>query len=408
MEVGVSATCADDSSIDGGFIYSMLFGMTGSRCLCGQILAIILLLGFSDTRLSAEVLKFAKGDRLAVFEVGGKRYEDVVIKSVSARTVMFIHRGGMASVKLSDLPPQWQRGFGYDPQAEMASDRAQERHRRAREARLARQAAKRKAAQDALARSKFEKAFQAFGQPAILSKEGVDFRPRFRELGLYAKDQGRRPSCSVFAVVSAMEFIHAENTGKVDKFSEEYLIWATLKSINRPASANARTGADADTGFALTEVVTALRSYGVPLNSSMPNTIGRRTNIVNDPPEKVISEARERTQGSVHRVPGRDNPTRLNNIVQALNTGLPIAIGTGWPRFHNARAALLDTQNPSYSHAVTLVGYRSPTGRLEDTTFIFKNSWGPAWGANGYGYASYRYLVKHLHTAVLLEIKFSD
>ena len=146
-----------------------------------------------------------------------------------------------------------------------------------------------------------------------------------------------------------------------------------MKSINRPASANARTGEDADTGFALTEVVTALHSYGVPLSSSMPNTMRRLSNTVDDPPEEVIAEGRARTQGSVHRVPGRDNATRLNNIVQALNTGLPITIGTGWPQFHNARDALLDTQNSSYDHAVTLVGYRSPTGRLEYTTFIFKN-----------------------------------
>lgn len=139
----------------------------------------------------------------------------------------------------------------------------------------------------------------------------------------------------------------------------------------RPVSESARTGDDADTGFALTEVVTALRSYGVPLHRSMPNKMGLSMNAVDKPPEEVIAEARARTQGSVHRVPGRDNPTRLNNIVLALNTGLPITIGTGWPQFYNTRAALLDTQAPSYSHAVTLVGYRSPTGRLEDTTFIF-------------------------------------
>jgi len=361
-----------------------------------------------STALFAEEVRFKKGDRLAKLEVGEKKYEDVIIKSISARTVMFLHRGGMASVNLGDLPPQWQRGFGYSPEAERASDLAQERNRREREVRLAKQSSARRAADSNQAKSKFEKAFRAFGQPAEIFKDGVDLRLRFRELGLYAKDQGRRPSCAVFAVVSAMEFLHAENTGEVDKFSEEYLIWATLRSINRPVAASALTGDDADTGFALTEVVTALRSYGVPLHRSMPNTMGRSMAGVDEPPEEIIAEARARTQGSVHRVPGRDNLTRLNNIVQALNNGLPITIGTGWPQFHNMRAALLDTQKPNYSHAVTLVGYRSATGRLEDTTFIFKNSWGPAWGANGYGFASYRYLVQHLHTAVLLEIKFSD
>ncbi len=382
--------------------------LTYRSSLCAWIMALVWLLVIPVTTLAEDAQRFKKGDRLSALEVGEKKYEDVVIKSISARTVMFLHRGGMASVKLADLPPQWQCAFGYDRAAERASDLAQEENRRTRAARLAKVVAAREAAKKSQAKSKFEKAFRAFGQPAKISPDGVDLRSRFRELGLYAKDQGRRPSCAVFAVVSAMEFIHAENTGEVDKFSEEYLIWATLKSINRPIVLSMRTGEDEDTGFALTEVVTALRSYGIPRHESMPNTMGRSMNKVMVPSEEVIAEARARTQGSVHHVPGRDNPTRLNNIVQALNVGLPITIGTAWPQFQNARAALLDTQNPSYSHAVTFVGYRSPTGRLEDTIFIFKNSWGPAWGANGYGYASYRYLVQHLHTAVLLEIKFSD
>lgn len=351
---------------------------------------------------------FKKGDRLAVLEVGEKKYEDVVIKSISSRTVMFLHRGGMASLKLSDLPPAWQKGFGYDPEAERASDQRQEQARLERLRKQKEAVAKTKAVTATKNKSKFDQALLGFGKPANILKDGVDFRPRFRDLGLYAKDQGRRPSCAVFAVVSAMEYLHAENTGQVAKFSEEYLIWATLQSINRPILMASLTGDDADTGFALTEVVTALRSYGVPLHQSMPNTIGPQSNLVNAPPAEVIAEARARTQAFVHQVPGRDNPTRLNNIVQALNAGLPVTIGTGWPQFHNARAALLDTQDPSYSHAVTVVGYRCRTGKLEDVTFIFKNSWGPAWGANGYGFASYQYLVKNLHTAVMLEINFRD
>jgi hypothetical protein len=349
---------------------------------------------------------YREGQRLESFTVGRTTYRVVVLKSISTRTVMFTHQGGMASIKLRDLPPEQQARFRYDPQAERASDEALHRATVERQARLAAAAQAAQAAEGSDG-SRFDRVLRAFGSPAVPQPE-VDLRPRFRELELHAKNQGRRPSCAVFAVVSALEYIHAENTGQAEKFSEEYLIWATRKSIQRTEQppADELTGDDADTGFALTEVVTALRSYGIPLERSMPNTMGRALDAVPEPAPGVINEARARTRGAVHLVPGRDAATRLNNLVHALNAGLPVTIGTAWPRFFNMRAALLNSQEPSYSHAVTLVGYRCPSGRIEDTVFIFKNSWGANWGANGYGFATYDYLARHLHTAILLEVHF--
>ncbi len=373
-----------------------------------HIWVVVALLFLAPAALGEELpARLPAGAKVATLPVGRTVYHDVVIKTVNARTVMFTHRGGMASIKLRDLAPEWQARFGYDPAAEQASDEALRRATAERQAQIAAAAAKAKAAPPA-SRSRFEQVLQQFGQAAELRAE-VDLRPRFRELELHAKDQGRRPSCAVFAVVGAIEFLNAENTGRAEKFSEEYLIWATRRTLQRPAEPDAaRQGDDADEGFALTEVVMALRSYGIPLESSLPNTMGRDLAAVREPPPEVVSEARARTQGSVHAVPGRDQATQLNNIIHALNAGIPVTIGTGWPRFFNMRAALLNSQTPSYSHAVTLVGYRCPTGRIEDTTFIFKNSWGANWGANGYGYATFAYLSQHLHTAILLEINFKD
>lgn len=350
-------------------------------------------------------VRHGPGSRLETMIVGATTYREVTVKSVSARTVLFLHAGGMASVKLSELSPELQEGFGYDPAAESASDRAMQAAIKEREARRATARAAAEAARAKQTRSKFETALHSFGEPAKVQPE-VDLRPRFRELGLFAKDQGRRPSCSVFAVVSALEYIQAENTGEAVKFSEEYLIWATGRTIQGMGLGGTnRLGDDADTGFALTEVVTALRSYGIPPAVSMPNSLGISNNTVQAPDPEVIRLARDHTHVAVHLVPGRDTATQLNNIVHALNAGIPVAIGAGWPQFHNMRAALLNTQKPVYGHAVTLVGYRSESGRLEDATFIFKNSWGAAWGANGYGFATYAYLVQHLNSAVLLELQ---
>jgi len=347
--------------------------------------------------------RYGPGTRLEKLTVGAATYRDVQVKTVNTRTVLFLHRDGMASIKLSELDPALQEKFGYDPAAEAESDAAMQAAIKERKARAAAVAAQRRAPQS---ESKFEVMLRQFGTPATCQEE-VDLRPRFRELELHAKDQGRRPSCSVFAVVSALEYLNAQSTGTARKFSEEYLIWATGRVIQRLGTAvedRSQAGDDADTGYALTEVVTALRSYGIPPESSMPNTIGRTTNVTAEPSAAVITEARVNAQVSVHLVPGRDTATQLNNIIHALNAGVPVAIGAGWPRFRNMRAALLNSQPPAYHHAVTIVGYRCPTGKLEDTTFIFKNSWGVGWGANGYGYATYRYLVQNMHTAMVLEL----
>lgn len=357
----------------------------------------------------AELLK--AGATLETLAAGKVTYRTVVVRSISPRTVIITHAGGMASVKLRDLSPEMQAAFGYDPAAESASEQALQKGTEARQAQLAAAAAARQAAAvnaGVGVGAKFDRLLRDFGQPAVLQAK-VDLRPRFRALELHAKDQGRRPSCAVFAVVSALEYLNAENTGRAEKLSEEYLVWATGKSIHRtgPSAAELADAEDADAGFALTEVVTALRTYGIPLQSSMPNTIGRTTNVAAEPSPEIIAEARNRTQVAVHLVPGRDASTQLNNMVQALNAGVPVAIGCGWPRFFNMRAAMLNSQDPmpGYGHAVTVVGYTCETGRLEDVTFIFKNSWGVAWGANGYGFATYAYLVKHLNTAVLLEVR---
>ncbi|MCF7689313.1 MAG: C1 family peptidase, partial [Cephaloticoccus sp.] len=349
------------------------------------------------------------GSVLDTLTVGEVTYRQVTVKSVSARTVLFLHREGMTSVRLRDLTPGLQTRFGYDPAAEKASERAMQTAIAEREARLARARKAAASARKDQVRSRFDQVLQHFGTEARLHKE-VDLRPRFNELALYVKDQGRRPSCSVFAVVSALEYIYADNTGQPIKYSEEYLIWATGRTIQQLGASiqnENSTGEDADTGFALTEVVTALRTYGIPPASSMPNTVGVRNNVVAAPPPEVIAEAQAHTLVAVHLVPGRDNATQLNNIVHALNAGIPVAIGTAWPRFTNMRAALLDTQIPSYGHAITLVGYTCPTGRLQDTKFIFKNSWGVKWGAGGYGFATYAYLQEHLNSAILLELQTS-
>ena len=224
------------------------------------------------------------------------------------------------------------------------------------------------------------------------------------------KNQGYRPSCAIFAVVSALEFQNAELVGHAEKFSEEYLIWAVRRSthrINPVAAADGVVEEGADEGFSLGEVVEALRAYGIPLQATMPNTYGLKISAIEEPPPAIIQEASQHQRVFVHQLPGRDNSTRLNNLVTALNAGMPIAIGIAWPHYRTIRTGYLSGQKPleGGGHAVTIVGYKSASGRIEDTVFMFKNSWGPQWGQGGYGTVTYDYLSKNLFEAVLLEVQ---
>ena len=338
------------------------------------------------------------GTTLDSLKAGSTTYQQVRIRSVNARTLVILHRGGMASIPLKSLDPEWQARFHYDPAAEVAPEPAPV-------------VVAPKPPRPALAapRSRFDEMLRQFGRPADVRRE-VDLRPKFLQLELGVKNQGYRPSCAIFAIVSALEYQNAELVGHAEKFSEEYLIWAVCRATRRvgsPALTDAAIDEGSDFGFALGEVVEALRAYGIPLQSSMPNTFGLKISAIEDPPAAIVEEARKHQRVFVHELPGRDNATRINNLVCALNTGVPIAVGLGWPNFRTIRTGYLSGQKPlaDGGHAVTITGYRSATGRIEDAVFMFKNSWGPTWGQGGYGTVTYDYLNKNLYEAVLLEVQ---
>lgn len=348
-----------------------------------------------------------KGTHIDTLPAGKRTYTDVTVRSVNAATVVITHSGGLASVPLADLPPEWKRRFDYDPAAaEAAIESTKSRP-------VEPPPATGPVTPGRQATTPLEDLLLSLGEPAVLRKE-VDLRQRFFDYGLYPKDQGRRPSCSVFAVVSALEFQNAALIGQPEKFSEEYLIWATRKVLGqtRPSTAAANTaGEDAepaqDAGFSLAEVVTALRTYGVPRQADMPNTFGSSMRDIAEPDAKLIEQARSVRQVSIHRIPARDTMQAINGLVHALNAGVPPVIGLRWPHERSINNGYLSRQQPveGYAHAVTLVGYRCETGRLEDAVFIFKNSWGPRWGQGGFGVATHEYLLNNLQVAVVLDVQ---
>lgn len=344
------------------------------------------------------------GLELGTVSVGKKTYHEVRIRSRDARSLFFAHRDGIGSVRLRDLPQELQARLGYDP-ASAPPDIPPPR--------VAATAAS--ASQPARAHqttTQLDALFLAYDKAPEL-RPVQTLQPEFIRLGLAVKNQGRRPSCAVFSIVSALEFQNARLSGSIEKLSEEYLIWATRRSLGftDPASPLLRDPEtdelSEDAGFALPSVIAALQTYGIPLYDDMRNQPGLAAADIPEPPPEIIARARSRRLVFISPLPGGRPAVVIPRIIHALNAGFPVPVGVRWPHERAIRAGVLAGQTPlpDAFHAVTIVGYECPAGRLEETTFVFKNSYGPRWGQGGYGRASYAYLSRHLVDAYVLDVR---
>ena len=340
--------------------------------------------------------------------VGRNTFHKVRVKTVTPESITIFHSKGITQISLSDLPPDIQQAYLYDPEKsatyiKQERERSQKQvHERTERLRSKRSSHSNRSNQDS------SDLLQTLSNPLDL-KQRVDLRPRIRELSLISKNQGLRPSCAIFAVVSALEVQNARQSNRAVRLSEDYLIWATRKSLGLDKialKAQGDSATNSDAGFTLMEVVSGLRTYGIPTQKEMPNTFGKGMDAIEPPPEHIINSARDRCKITAYSVAARDPATSLEYIIKILNAHQPLVIGMGWPTWRNMSGGhFLSKQKPrdGYSHAVTLVGYTCESGRLEDTRFIFKNSYGVGWGLAGYGIATYEYLLKNLGSAIYLD-----
>jgi len=336
-------------------------------------------------------------------------YRDAVALRQTASSLTIRHRDGITQVPMVSLSEHDKQRVGYDAAAAEAYQAELDRKRslRARQQMLKKEAAGPKVKRGGYSQRRL---MGLFGTNPDL-KELVDMRSEFNELQIGVRNQGRRPSCAVFSLIGALEYQNAKKRGRSEAFSEEYLIWATHKVLGRYNQTRGKVGAesklDVDAGFRLAEVAQALRSYGVPRRADMPYKVTGEFMMKSGPPESVIEKAKKRNRVTFSSMPGRDGRTRIQNVVHALNESTPVVIGVAWPTARAiAKSPTLSKQKPrsGYAHAVTLVGYKCPTGKIEETTFIFRNSWGRSWGAGGYGFARYEYLEKHMFEAIALDL----
>lgn len=326
-------------------------------------------------------MAFAAEVRFETLRAGETVYRDVRVREVSANSILIIHSKGVAQVSLRQLSPELQARFNYDPQRAREFEEKLEKERKA-----ARE-------KQAAAPSRIEPFVRVGREPQF----EVDLRHRYFELGLHTKNQGRRPSCVVFALLGVLDFHYSDQNNAEVTLSEEFLIWAT-RQINPRQE-------DFD-GFLFIEVLAAIRRYGLARSELMPNTLGVPVSqIVAN--QAALEDALTRRDVLINLAFG-STEAKIEAIVRELNEGYPVAVALAWPpdgvvaRVHTLRDQPV---RAGVGHAVTIVGYHRPQGPTGETLFLFRNSYGVHWGMGGYGYVSDGYLKEHLRDVVTFRLR---
>lgn len=176
------------------------------------------------------------------------------------------------------------------------------------------------------------------------------------------KNQGRCGSCWAFSATGAIESVLAITTGTVDELSEQQLVDCSTPYGNEGCN-----------GGEMYKAFNYVADHGIVLESDYPYTgVDGQCNIPSTATKFLISGYRNVTA----------------NASDALKTAVaknPVSVGVqaASSEFQLYKSGVLtgDGCGIELDHGVLAVGY----GTLNGTDFWkVKNSWGPAWGDQGY------------------------
>ena len=201
----------------------------------------------------------------------------------------------------------------------------------------------------------------------------VDLRSRFPPVF----DQGNLGSCTANALAGLLEY---EDTNV--KFTPSRLfIYYNERDIEHTTST--------DSGASLRDGMKSLKRYGACNESLWKYDISKFTVR---PTHDCYVEALK------HRVTKYMKLNQqLDQLKQSLLNGVPFVFGiVVYESFESDEATStgmipmpnVEKEKVLGSHAINSAGFSD-----EKQCFLFRNSWGPEWGDNGYGYIPYDYLL---------------
>jgi hypothetical protein len=209
---------------------------------------------------------------------------------------------------------------------------------------------------------------------AVRTADSVDLRPMTSGI----MNQGDLGTCGVSAIVSFLEFITGE------RLSVLFLYWTTRVLIRKELAHD-------DSGVELEDVLEALRLYGVCRNERWPYDVCR---FADRPTAEAFAEA-------AHFKPTAFLPvTSMVQMKAILQSETPLfadvffspqSYGTYTSRTGIVPKAPDTNWDESCIHTCLIMGYDE-----KKEHFIFQNTWGTAWGSNGFGFLPYDYIHRGL------------
>jgi C1A family cysteine protease len=223
----------------------------------------------------------------------------------------------------------------------------------------------------------------------------VDLRPWFSPV----ENQGSLGSCTANAGVGMVEYFERRAFGKHIDASRLFLYKASRDMLHW-------TG---DTGAFLRTTMGALVLFGVPPEEYWPYVIA---DFEKEPSAFCYAFAQNYQAMTYYRLdpPGTSAPDLLTRIKTNLAGGLPSMFGFTVYSSYGQAATTGKIPYPTAGekivggHAIVAAGYddsmkikNTNAGATQTTgALLFRNSWGPGWGAAGYGWLPYDYVLNGL------------
>ncbi len=192
-------------------------------------------------------------------------------------------------------------------------------------------------------------------------------------------DQGQLGSCTGNAIAAAVQFDRLKAAQAPDFPPSRLFIYYNERVLEHTVAQ--------DAGAMIRDGIKSLASRGVCPETDWPYETNQ---FADKPPAKAFTDALGHKAASYCRL--------LNTLPQlkgCLASGYPFVFGfsvyEGFESEEVAKSGVVNMPQPNEKqlggHAVLAVGYDDSQQR-----FIVRNSWGPAWGMNGYFTIPYAYL----------------